>query len=260
MTHMANKWISIKKLKAHEFHTTLRRLHKKENTWARRFEILSELETNAIQHFIKLCSQILLSYLVLTSLREGNFLKVSVQNFEASVPAAYFLATSSFLYLMSAVSFCHLSVAVSLKANECGKMLLPGFSTSIFGLLRGKKDDISLGLTMYSNSFLREKLPTSSFLSFAMLLGIFAMLIPVGAFGYLLLTQQIEIMLDATVPIVERIAVLAGSALAALSFAYVFLFHLPLPTKKHVNGIRWNFLYYLPNGRHPRIDHWIGRN
>ena len=135
-------------------------------------------------------------------------------------------------------------------------MLLPGFSTSILGLLRGKKDDISLGLPQYSNSFLREKFPTSIFLSSAVLLGVFAMLIPVAAFGYFILFEQVEVLLDATAPIIERTAVLVGAILAILSFAYVLLFHLPMPVRKNTSSIRWSFLCYLPKGRHPRFDHW----
>lgn len=102
-------------------------------------------------------------------------------------------------------------------------MLLPGFSTSIFGLLQGKKDDISLGLSLYSNTFLQEKIPTSAFLSLAVLLGVFAMLIPIAAFGYFLLFEQVEILLDSSAPIIERTAVLAGALLAILSLSLIHI-------------------------------------
>ncbi|TCO68304.1 hypothetical protein [Rhodovulum euryhalinum] len=254
---MRTKWISIKKLKAHEFNTTLRKLHRGENTWARRFEILSALEENATQHFIKICGQILFAYLIVTSLRTENLLQIKIQDFEASVPVAFFLMVSSYIFLLASISFCHLSVAMSLKIGEVGRFLLPGFSTNVYSLLKGKKDDISLGLSEYQNPFISERLPVSRILSMAILLCILGSLIPLGAFGFFILQQQTILLLSDNINAVERTSAAFWCLLTSLSFVYVTVFHTPLPVKKNKRQIRWNFLWYLPNGVHPRIDSWL---
>lgn len=255
---MKNKCISIKRLKVHEFHTTLRRMHPDNNTWTQRFEITGEIEERAIQQFIRLCGPLVLSYLILTSLRTGRLLSIKVQTFEASVPVAFFFTLSSFLFLLTIVAFCHLSVAMTLKANESGKIVLSGFSTNIYGLLKGKENDYSLGLTQFTNFIVKERLPVSSFLGSAILLGLLASLIPLGAFGYYSLIEQAEIFLDEGFPLVERVSALLGSALIALSFLYVTLFHIPLPTTKNTSHLRWLFLRRLWGRVHPRENFWRG--
>lgn len=253
---MRNKYVSIKQLKCHEFHTTLRKLDRKENLWIRRFDILSEIEANATQHFVKMSSFGLLAYLLVTSLRTEELLQLKIQNFEVSIPVTYFLTAASFLFLLIAVSFCHLSVAMSLKARESGKIILPGFSASIYGLLRGKKDDLSLGLPVYSNFFIKERIPVSGFLGFTLLAGILAMLIPLVSLGVFLFREQYGL-LFAKVPIVEMISVFFGCLLISFSGLYVVLFHLPLPTKKNLSHIRFSFLIYLTQSLHPRSKDWL---
>jgi len=255
---MKEKWISIKRFKCHEFHTTLRKLHREESSWPRRFEIISELEEKAAMHSIKMCAQVLLAYLLATSLRADDLLRVKVMAFEATIPAAYFLFASSFLFLITAASLCHLSVIMSLKSKESGKMLLPGFSSSIYGLLRGKQNDVSLGIPLFLNYFIEERFPVSGFLSFSLLLGLFSVFIPLTAFGYFILDQQLCLMGKSELFFLERIAAGGGIAITILSFLYVVLFHTPLPVKKNTRQIRWGFLVHLNNTPHPREGHWRG--
>jgi hypothetical protein len=255
---MKYKWISIKRLKEHEFHTTLRRLDRSENTWTRRFEILSQLETAAIKGFTKLAGAIFISYLVLSSLRSGDLISIKFGTFEASIPATYSLAISSYIFLFGCISFCHLSTIVSLKAKESARLILPGFSTSTYSLLKGKEDDVSLGLTVYNNRFFSEKLPISTILGNILLMGIVAVLIPLSAVGIYLLDTQIELFLSQEISNWEKISIAVGGLLIVFSFIYAILFHIPLPTKKNAYSIRWGFLILLvPRGSHPRAASWL---
>lgn len=252
--------VSIKKLKCHEFHTTIRKLHRDNNTWIGRFEILSGIETRATKQFIQMFAQNVVAYLILTSLRTGNILQIKVFSFEASIPAPYFMAASSFLLLFTAISLCHLSAAMSLKAAESGKLLLPGFSESIYNLIVRKEDDLSLGLTMFSSYFIKEAIPISSFLAFGILVGIFSMVLPLCAFGYYLFSQQFDIALNSDILLIERVTSFSGIVLCIFCMLYVLLFHIPLPCKKNAKSIRWNFLYLLPlDGSHPQVDRWSGK-
>ena len=251
--------ISIKNLKCHEFHTTIRKLHRDNNTWSGRFEVLSGIETQATKQFIQMFAQNVVAYLILTSLRAGNMLEIKVISFEASIPASYFMAASSFLLLLTAISLCHLSVAMSLKARESGKLLLPGFSASIFSLIVRKENGLSLGITMFSNYFVKEVIPISSFLASGILLGLFSMVLPLFAFGYYLFNHQLDIIFSNDILMIERVASCSGLALCILSLLYAVLFHLPLPCKKDTKSIRWNFLYLLPyEGPHPLVEKWTG--
>jgi hypothetical protein len=146
--------------------------------------------------------------------------------------------------------------AMSLKAREAGKIVLPGFSSSIYGLLRGKKDDLSLGLPIYINFFIKERIPISNFLGFTLLAGIFAMLIPLVSLGVFLFREQYSL-LYANVLFVEKISVFFGCLLVSFSALYVAFFHLPMPTKKNFSQIRFNFLFHLTQKMHPRSKDWL---
>lgn len=251
-------WISIRKLKKHEFHTTIRKLSPDENTWPNRFKILGNIEADAIKAFLRSLSAILISYLMLTSLRSGNSLTLRVSNFEASVPASYFLAASSFLFLITAVLFCHLLVAMTLKADESKKILLSGFSAATFDLIAGKKEDVSLGMPIFTNLFLRQLIPISGLLAIAYLVCMILALMPIGAFGYFLVIEQLILLNEGSIFLSEAISLWGGVALTCFSFCYLFLFNVPLPTRKNASYIRRNFLYRISTqSPHPQQERWI---
>lgn len=241
----------------HEFRTTLRLMYKDDNSWPNRFGLLATLESKASKQFLKACSQVLIAFLLLTSLQVDDSLTVKIQSFQASIPVTYFLTATSFLMLITALVFCHLSAVTSLKAREHGKILLPGFSANAYGLISGNDNDFSLGVALYNNFFIKEKLPISSILTYGVLLGLAAALLPLAAFGYLLFDKQLELFLSPEVIAIERIAVLFGMTFIALSFAYVLLFHLPFPVTKNTSQIRWNFLCPLTIGLHPQAPTWL---
>ena len=257
---MKIKFVSIKRLKIHEFNTTLRRMNKEEQTWLRKSAICSEIQEKAIKSFIGHLGQILIAYLIATSLRDANQISIKVSNFEASVPAAYFLFATSFLLLILSISFNHLSTAVSMKSALAGKMLLNGFSASTFDMLQNRSEN-ALGIPTYMNSFVKEVLPISSVLGSLLLVAIVAMLVPILAFGYFLLAELYALALSHSISIPERVSAVAGVTITITAGLYVLFFHLPLPIKKNPFSIRWGFLYYLPP--HPsddeKFDRWLDK-
>jgi hypothetical protein len=252
-------WISIRKLKQHEFHTTLRKLGNDENTWRNRFSVLEQIEAKAIKVFVRNLGLLVLAHLILTSLRDGATLSINVQNFTAQVPVSYFLAIVSFQMLLVAVSFCHLTVATSLRVKEAGKILLSGFSASTFGLLTQRKtEDMTLGTTLYANYFFKEIFPVSIILAMAFLLGLAVALLPTIAFGISIFTQQLTLLLHTDILLLERISIVCGIFLLTLSSFYVVLFQIPLPMKKSKSSIRWNFLWQIRLTEvHPQAESWL---
>ena len=233
-------------------------MHRDENTWNRRFEILSAIEQAAIQRFTKLYSICILAYLIARTFRTEDLLQLKIQSYTVDLPAAYFFVTSSFLLIVLALSFCHLSVAMSLKIGETSKITIPGFSTNVLALLKGNHEDLSLGVSEHSSYSFKELIPVSRTLSICILLGLFSALVPAVAYGFFLISEQTEILLNSSTPLAERASSLLGLIIVYLSAAYVFLFHVPLPVRKNEEHIRWNILRYLhPHPHpHPQLDAW----
>lgn len=253
-------WISLKRLKIHEFDTTLRRLGPPENTWVRKFEILQELESDAIKTALKTFGTLLLSYLMLTSLKSEGTLSFTIQTFTASVPLSYFLASVSLLFLVSILIFCHLSVAMSMKAKQSGKKLVSGFSSSVFGLISGRKDDSSLGIPMSSNYFIKEMMPVSGFLSTIALLCILISVVPIFAYGILIGIEAYSLALTEDLSVLDRLVAFISMLVISFSIIYFVLFHVPLPTRKNTEQLRWSFLWPLRNDHlHPMADRWLDK-
>ncbi|UWP92581.1 hypothetical protein K3X13_01570 [Aliiroseovarius crassostreae] len=254
---MKTKWISIKRLKMHEFDTTLRRMNPNEQTWLRKLEVLCDLENKAILQLVKFAGQILAAYLIVTSLRDNNLLSISLFQIKASIPVAYFLSVTSFLFLLFIIAFNQLSVAMSLRVRHGAKLVLPGFSVEVLRQLKGYSEN-SLGIPLFMNSFIKEKLPISNFLSTALLMVIFSLSIPFIVFGGFILNEQLAISLDAEAYVLERISCGFGAFSITLSILYLLLFHIPFPVKKDAKSIRWGVLWYLaPVEGHPREADWL---
>lgn len=254
---MKPKWISIKRLKMHEFDTTIRRLNAEERGWWRKLEILGELEKKATAHLIKLLSQLLATYLILTSLRDEHHLALSLFQIKATIPVAYFFAAVSFLFVVASISFNHYSVVMSLRNRHGTRLRLPGFSVEIVRLLKGHADS-SLAIPLFLNSYIREKLPVSNLLSVALLVVIVAVAIPFLVFGSFVFLEQVNIVADSSFTIMERISSAFGAVAMVFASVYMLLFHIPLPTIKNQHSIRWGVLYYLgPIHEHPRLNDWL---
>ena len=251
-------WISLRAIKCHEFNSTFRLLERDNSNWAKKFNLLRKLEKSSIKQFFKFGAQLTLAYLILSSLQSGISLAFQVSEFSVSLPIAYFLALASFVFLFTVISFCHLAVVMTLKARESGKILIPGFSTNAYALITGDDDDMSLGIPLHLNRFLKELIPVLSVLSAGLLVSIVVLLIPLFAFGGYLLHEQSMLLENQNIGILEWVAALLGNLVVAFGALYLVLFFVPLPFRKDRYSIRWGFLYNLPrSGRHPQSHVWL---
>lgn len=250
-------WISIRKLKCHEFHTTLRKVEG-QLSWSEKLKLLEKLQSRAITQFVKLSGYVVLAYLLVTSLKDGEKLALKVQTFEVSLPAAYFLSITSLVFLLTTIAFCHLTVAMFLKANEGARNLNHGFSSTIYSLIKLESDDLAFGLTQFRNTFFRELFPISAVLAIGTFLGMVGALIPLFALGAFVAIQQIDLIQNTQPSLFELLASTSGIAFVLFSFLYLVLYNLPLPVQKNKFLIRWGFLIKLPNsGGHPQAAEWL---
>lgn len=254
---MKTKWISIRRLKEHEFETTFRRLHpNNKEVWMQKLELLCEQENRANGQLTKILGQLLIAYLILTSLRTGHDVSITVFQITASVPVAYFLPIVSFLFIVAVIAFNHFTVAMSLRIRHGNRVILPGFSTEVLRQIKGHSDG-AFGIPVFLNSFVKEKIPFSSFFGYALVGIILALLIPFLMFGMSILHEQWLIALDSSYKPMERASCAFGAVAISFSFFYAAIFNIPLPTRKNLSAIRWGFLAKLyAHRKHPRAREW----
>ncbi len=252
------KWISLKRLRMHEVHTTIRLMQRERVTWPQRSEVFTDLQERSIKSFLRFAGPLLLGYLMATSLRSGNDIAVKISDFEASVPAAYFFLVLSFIFLLFAVAFNQLSLSLELKSSLARKMLLPGFSINAFEVL-SKRDDMAMGLPIVEYGFFREVLPITGIVGFLLMLCIWLMLLPFLAIGYFLFSELLVLVFYASTPSVERLAAAFGLLEIASAVLAVIVFHVPMPFGKNTPHVRWGFLYRLePHvSDREKFDRWL---
>jgi hypothetical protein len=249
-------FVTLRRIKIHEFDLTIRRIYKSES-WIHLFEKLGDLQQRAIATFIKSSSPLIAAYLIISSLNANGKVGVTYQGISASIPTAYLSVIVSTIYLFACLSLVHLVVIISLRVRHSGRLYVPGLSTNIIGLLQGHEESV-LGLPTLATSFLKEIIPISTLLTTLFLFAFLGLSIPFFAFGYFLSTVQIELILTESTPVFEKIAAFSGLCLVLLSVLYVILFHIPLPFKKNMSFIRWNFLASISTSfPHPQANKWL---
>ncbi len=248
--------VSLRRLKAHEFNKTIRYIHKSGN-WAELYQKLSELQGQATANLLKTIGPLIISYLILVSLNADGKVSISIQGISASIPTAYFSISVSFIFFLSTLALAHLSTVFFLRSRASGKILLPGFSTSIFGLLSGY-DENALSVPILNNWFLKELIPVYKVLTIFFVIALFGILVPYFAFAFYLITTQVELVQMSSTTIYEKTSGIFGIGLVSLSLAYFILFHLPLPMVKNKRQIRWNFLSVISTKfPHPQTKKWL---
>lgn len=249
-------YISIRRLKVHEFFKTVRFLKKTEN-WPNLYEEVCELQNRAIAAFVKSTSPLLLSYLLISSLNSDGLVSITIQGVTAGVPTAYFAAVSSFAYLMSMISLIHLLIVFSIRGKTSTKLLFPNFSVGVYALLRGF-DDAALGLPTLESSFFSEKMKTSRILEALLLAALLSLLVPIVSFGAFLILVQLEVMRLTSTSWLEWLSSLAGISIVIFTFFYAIAFHIPFPMTKNRRSIRWSFLSVISTRfPHPRAKSWL---
>ena len=253
---MKTKWVSLRNLKAHEFNTTFRKLGPDENSWINKYEELGKIQNEAIESSIKAAARIVLAYFLVSSLKTGELISINILNLSISAPASFFLSATSFIFLITALSFNHLSTAMFLKVRQGARPQIVGFSSTTFGMIRGH-DQNSLGIPSHNNHFLREVFPLTSIVGTLFLILALSPLLPIAAIGAYFALLQCDLLLDPTLSIVDRIASGLGLANIAFSFLFVLIFHTPLPHRKRTRFIRY---FVLPRlclfWPHPREQAW----
>lgn len=253
-------YVSLRKLKTHEFKRTLRYLQRAGKTWHEAYIRLGEMQQEATKRLTKTGSAILILYLILSSLREGTLVSITFQNITASVPAAYLLAVSSIWIFVFMQQSLIVWMLIEIRAFVSVQPRLPGFSASMHGFIYGQ-DEMSLVLPLFSNHFLREKLPVSGALGILSLVVYSALLIPVLAFSLYVSHFQISLLLTESIPFLEKSAAVLGLLTLVSCAVFLFLFNIPMPMRKDIYSIRFRVLIWLsPLGRHPQTIKWLSES
>jgi hypothetical protein len=251
------KWISIRRLKAHEFYCTLRYIRRTGLNWYEVYARLGEVQNKSTGRLKKMLSSILICYLLLVSLRNGSLISVTWSEITASVPVSYFSLFASF-QVFFAIQFLQATFMIMLiRASESVKHGLPRFSANMYDLYHGQ-DEMALTVPILPYGFLKEKFPISATLSFFYLAIILLMLVPIIAFSLFLLNIQIELLTQFDLGLLEKIATYAGIFVNTFSILLLAIFNIPIPLEKNSSSIRWGFLARLyPRASHPRAVQWL---
>lgn len=169
-------WVSLRKIKLHEVHTTLRYVRKHGEKWSDIFLRFGELQADATQKLIKTGSALVLYYLLLVSISDPYTVSVSFQSVEASIPTAFLTLIASVTFYFFLLQFQSLLMILGLRTKESGKIPLRGFSSNAYGFLFGQ-DEMALVTPVHANQFFER---TSSHLDTACVLHVHR-----GAFLYI---------------------------------------------------------------------------
>lgn len=252
-----NKFLSIRQLKCHEFHSTFRYIRLEGQSWSDIYLRLGELQADAIARFVKSLSPLFITYMLLSSLGEGRLVSLTVQTFTASIPAAYVAALGG-VFLFVSLQYLQVTIMIiSIRSNESVRVRLRRFSAHKYGFFHGQ-DEMALSTPLFLNSFLSERLPTSSVLS-AISSFVYGMtLLPILAFSVYLADWLFQLAFLIESNLFERVSAFLGLGAVFATLVYVFLFNLPMPMRKNSFSIRWGFLVHLyPRGPHPVIGRWL---
>jgi hypothetical protein len=252
-----SKWISIRSLKIHEFHRTIRYLRRAGKSWHDIFLRLGEMQAEATHRFLKTLSSVLVTYLLIQSLGKGTLVSFTFSSVTASVPVAYVAAVGAVSLFLAFQQLQSVLMIIAIRGSESARPRLPGFSSNMYGLFHGQ-DELALSVPVLVNSFMKERIPNSALLSILSMIVYFSFLLPLFAFSMFLVSWQMHVIYNGSAPKIEIAAALLGIFVVAQTYFYVFIFNFPFPMKKNVSGIRWGFLSTLhPLGRHPQIKKWI---
>ncbi len=251
------KWVSIRRLKVHEFHRTLRHLKHTGRTWHDIYIRLGEMQQEAANSFLKSLSSLLVIYLLLQSLGKGSTVSLTMLQVTASIPIAYVATVGAISLFIVVQKLQAVIMIMGIRNSESVRMNLPGFSANMYGLFNGQ-DEMALAVPVVVNRYIREVVPISSLLSFTTMLVYLSTVLPIVAYSAFLLSWQIHIVRLEGIPKIELVSAIVGIFAILQSFIFVLLFNLPFPVKKNTFSIRWGILHGLyPFGAHPRSKLWL---
>lgn len=254
---MRTKWISIRRLKIHEFHRTVGYVRATGKSWQDIFLRLGEMQEEATNRFLKTLSSLFVTYLLINSLGSGNLISITVSTVTASVPVSYVAAVGAISFFLACQQLQTVMMIIGIRSSESARPKLPGFSANMYGFFNGQ-DELALSVPVLVNTYLKERIPVSSFLSISSLIVYASLLLPLMAFSAFLISWQVHVIEGGTAPKIEIFAAAIGIFVVFQSYLYLILLNLPFPMKKNVFGIRWGVLSIMcPLGKHPQIEKWL---
>ena len=210
--------------------------------------------------FGKNAARLLIAYLIVNTLSDGSLVSLKMFDLELSVPLAYFLAATSFLFLTTTIALNNFIVAALIHMASGGLSRSQGLNIEMRELLKVEhdKENMELGIPTYHSRVLKDRFYISDLLSLTMLAVCISALVPVFVYGFYLYTQLASIWSNAEITFFENLAGAFGVVVLGISFLQFAFFHLPIPFVKDVTSIRWGFLVKLyPIGKHPQIFAWL---
>jgi hypothetical protein len=248
---------SLRALKLHEFHCTLRHIKATGENWHSIYSRLGELISIATGKTIKSASSLIPCYLLLSTFGDLHTVSITFQNITASIPTSYVAAIASIFLFLTVLHFQTAFMLVIFRVKEARRLKLYRFSANAYGFFHGQ-DEMALATPIFVSSFIREKFPIAGFLSNLMLMAFLIGLLPVVAFWGYLVILQVDILISGAVEMFSRVVALTGLFVLLVSALFVLLFNIPLPVKKNKFGIRWGFLTRLyAVAEHPLVEIWL---
>ena len=250
-------WISLRQLKAHEFHSTLRHLKRTGTSWADAYLRLGEIYQETTVKFLKTLGNFLIIYLVVSSFGKEGLATVNLFNYSFSVPISYILAAASIILLVAAQYLITIISIMEIRTQESLRIRLNQFSAGSFGLFNGQ-DEMTLATPVMVNNFFRDTFGIFSFISAAHSFALSLSLGPIIGFIFFLFSWQIELAFVSPRNLLEGLIAFFSLWVNFIAILYFLLFLCPLPVTKNFFGIRWGFLAQLHHPYfHPRSQFWL---
>jgi hypothetical protein len=250
-------WISMRQLKAHEFHCTLRYLKNSGRTWSDIYLRLGELFEESVKKWLKVGSSLFVIYLMVSTLAVNGEVALKVLQYEASVPIAYVLAVASVLVLISLQHLLTIISIMQIRTNESIRHRLSRFSANSFGFFSGQ-DEMALATPVMVNSFFSDRFGIFNFLQSLYLFAISISLAPLIGFLIFLVSWQIEMAFMSPRNLTEGLVAFFSLGVTLISLIIFVIFIIPIPVEKNSFGIRWGLLVRLHRpGKHPMLSRWI---
>lgn len=234
-------WISLRKLKVHEYFTTFRYLRDRECNWAKELEIAVRLQNRAQKVLSKACMGMLGYYLIISSLLNDNIISIKVNDLDISLPAAFMTSSFSVFYLINMFFLNNLIVTMMVRIQISLKFRSSGFSSDVYQSIIWEDENHAHSMPFVSNWFFESRIDINNFIGILIVICTAVLLVPLFSLGIYLINLQLTLLSD-LVSIVEIIACIFGVGLISLAFVYFLCFHLPIPYKKNSDFIRYLFL------------------
>lgn len=254
---MKTKWISLRRLKEHEFQTTLRYIRETGENWHNVYVRLGQLQSDVTKKVVKLLTTVLVFYLILISFADTENVVVTFYGVTASIPTGFVTVTASLFLFLIAQHFQTFWMVMQTRIREGLRVKLPGFSMNSYGFYHDQ-DEMALVTPVVLNNFLKPRFGIPSVLSFLSLAVFFAVAFPFLGMWYYLADLQLHILLSEPIGALSQAASVFGLFTLFVTIAFLLLFNVPLPMARNSFAIRWGFLSRLyPVGQHPQLKVWL---